>query len=383
MDSFQSFLQILYNTVITKYETYYAFGVQICMVLGVLTFLRILLFLLSSFYRYFLRYFFSHNLFKRYGPGWAVITGATDGIGLQYCFQLAQKRFNLIMIARNSEKLIARKAEIQKHIKNEIKIELVTLDFGCHYSEENYSSFTEVIKEKEIAILVNNVGGGIPLEVAKCKAEEMLNIINVNVTSTTFMTKLILPSMVERSKMCGIINISSGTECQNGWPYLQMYAASKAFVSSFGNSMAKELKKYKIDVLTVICGPVTTNINPLNSPFHTSAETAVRSQLRCLGKETHSHTHWKHGLQNYLSSSFYCIRWLYGSAALKYYPAFLKSNNMHALYHLSIFRTKPKARIKMIKVERDTKFSYDLINYVFIFKKSSIMIIIFLKTVEV
>jgi len=230
----------------------------------------------------------------RYGSSksFALITGATDGIGLAYAKELAKDGFNLIIVGRNPQKLEQRRKEILEiNPKNEIRT--IVQDFNIPFSERTYNSFIQGIKDQEISILVNNVGLMHVYEYHKYPVEKLMEILNVNVEATTFVTRLIVPSMLKRSKRCGVITVSSGLG-DISIPYGAVYSATKAFETYFTNALALEYKNSNIDFLNVHTGEVTTLANPNANSRHISPQEAARSHLRCLGKDTNTTGHVKH-----------------------------------------------------------------------------------------
>ena len=158
-----------------------------------------------------------------------VITGCSKGIGLCYAEELAKKNINLILIARKVDLL----NNIANQIRNQYKVhvEVIIADFG----DENalYDQIEKRLAEKDIGILVNNVG------VANDRLkyfhhevkEKMWNMIKINIAAMTMMSKIVLPRM-EAKKKGAIINISSAASFSPN-PFLTLYSATKAYVDFF------------------------------------------------------------------------------------------------------------------------------------------------------
>lgn len=101
---------------------------------------------------------FEQNLIHKYGDGtWAVITGASDGIGKAFAFQLAQRGFSIVLIARNKDKLDSVQKEIKEKYSN-IKTRVVVADFVKSADEGFFEKIEAQIQDLDISILVNNVG---------------------------------------------------------------------------------------------------------------------------------------------------------------------------------------------------------------------------------
>ncbi|KAJ7100984.1 hypothetical protein O6H91_Y578300 [Diphasiastrum complanatum] len=191
--------------------------------LGVIYLLKLALLLLQGVWVAFLRP--GKNLSKTYGT-WAVVTGATDGIGRAFCFQLAKKRINVVLIGRSKTKL----EDLVKEIQTGYGVD-------ARYAER-------------LGILINNVGMSYPYArfFHELDSELMSNLIRVNIDVTTRMVQLVLPGMLQR-KRGAIINIGSGAaSIMPADPLYTLYAATKAFVDQFSRSLYVEYKHSGIDV---------------------------------------------------------------------------------------------------------------------------------------
>jgi 17beta-estradiol 17-dehydrogenase / very-long-chain 3-oxoacyl-CoA reductase len=153
------------------------------------------------------------DLFKRYGGGWAVVTGGSEGIGLSYAKEFARMGFNVCIISRSEEKLEKAAKEI-KFVNGAIIVEWVSFNFGQWYTEETYKPLVDALNRlDDISVLVNNVGvagGGYFHEV---NFEDISRQIQVNVCAQTYVTRIILPKLLERcdkkNLKCALIDLSS------------------------------------------------------------------------------------------------------------------------------------------------------------------------------
>ncbi|XP_044130383.1 very-long-chain 3-oxoacyl-CoA reductase-like [Bufo gargarizans] len=206
----------------------------------------------------------------QYGQ-WAVVTGATDGIGKAYALELAKRGLDVVLISRTLEKLKRVAAEIEKESGRKIKY--IQADFTN--GSDIYHRIQEELKGLEIGILVNNVG--MKQSEVSCKfldtpnLEKMLDcIINCNILSAVQMTRIILPQMLQRKKGL-VINISS--EAGNRpYPMAVMYSASKVFVDFFSRALCTEYKSQGITVQCVMPLFVSTDMT-----FKMKPNTLVKS----------------------------------------------------------------------------------------------------------
>ncbi|XP_063786204.1 very-long-chain 3-oxoacyl-CoA reductase-B-like [Pseudophryne corroboree] len=242
---------------------------------------------------------------RKYG-GWAVVTGASDGIGKAYAEELARRGLNVVLISRTLKKLqsIAEGIELQTGRKTKI----IQVDFTG--GPENYPKIEEGLKDLEIGILVNNVGmvygEGVPKFLDVPDVNQSLNdIINCNILSAVHMTRLILPQMVARKKGL-IINISS----EAGYrplPFLTVYSATKAFVDFFSRGLHAEYKSDGITVQSVLPLMVSTHMLLFKTEANIiikKAEDFAREALNTVGYTTRTSGCLSHSIQSYVLEHF-------------------------------------------------------------------------------
>lgn len=227
---------------------------------------------------------------------WAVVTGATDGIGKAYAKALAKKGLNVVLISRTRSKL----EEVAKEIEAESKVQtrIVTADFTS--GPEIYEGIRAQTADLEVGVLVNNVGmsyANPEYYLALPDQEKFISkIVTCNIFSVTRMCSLFLPGMVERRKGV-VINISSLSAVIPA-PLLTVYAASKAFVDKFSDDLATEYAHHGITVQSVLPGPVATNMSKIRRPTWMSCapKTFVSSALATLGIARHTTGYYPHSL---------------------------------------------------------------------------------------
>ncbi|KAK5991338.1 Very-long-chain 3-oxoacyl-CoA reductase [Cladobotryum mycophilum] len=205
---------------------------------------------------------------RKYGkPGtWAVITGASDGLGKEYAVQLAAKGFNLVLVSRTLSKLESLAKEIEeKYTGKGLQIKVLAMDFSQD-KDEDYERLRELVKDLDVGILINNVGQShsIPVPFLETPKDELQNIVTINCLGTLKVTQAVAPIMQKRKR--GLI-LTMGSF--GGWtptPYLATYSGSKAFLQQWSNALSSELADYNVDVYLVLSHLVTTAMSKIRRP---------------------------------------------------------------------------------------------------------------------
>lgn len=229
---------------------------------------------------------------------WAVITGATDGIGKAYAEELARLGIDVVLISRTMSKL----QDVAKNIEEEFKVKtkVIQADFN---KRDIYDGIKEQLKGLEIGILINNVGMSYEfpeyyLEIHGGE-DTINNMINCNIISCLMMTRLILPEMVERRK--GVVLNLSSTAAVHPMPFLNIYSATKVCVDYFARALQTEYRSKGIIIQSVIPFFVTTNMSRIRktSLFVPSPRDYVRGQLKTIGLEDRTFGYWAHKIQGW------------------------------------------------------------------------------------
>ena len=183
----------------------------------------------------------------------ALVTGASSGIGKEIAKYLATLGYDLIVVARNTDKLNKLKAEIK-----EVDVRVITLDLS---REQDSLDLYEHLKDEQIDFLVNNAGFGAYGKFTEVPLEKELDLIHTNVSAVHILTKLFLQDMVKRNSGY-ILNVGSVAGFLAG-PTFSSYYASKNYVVRLTQAIHEELRRDKINVgVSVLCpGPVKTNFN--------------------------------------------------------------------------------------------------------------------------
>jgi hypothetical protein len=184
----------------------------------------------------------------------AVITGASSGIGACFACALAGRGKPLALVARSKDKLEALKSELAA--AHSLRIEVIEQDLSAPGAAERLAA---ILKERGMVVdlLVNNAGFGAHGEFWELPLARQSEMLRLNIVALTELTHLLLPAMVAQ-RSGGIINISSTASFQP-IPYTSVYAATKAYVTSFSMGLAEEVGAYGVRVLALCPGGTATN----------------------------------------------------------------------------------------------------------------------------
>lgn len=192
---------------------------------------------------------------------WAIVTGASSGIGRDMSRYLFDLGYNLVIIARDKDKLDKLKKELLEKVeKNNEKREILVIQSDLSIKDNCFDIYRKT-KDLDIDLLINNAGFGVFGNFVETDLEKEINLINTNITAVHILTKLYLKDMVEKNKG-RILNVASIAGMEPG-PLMATYYASKSYVIRLSRAINKELKKKKSKVkISILCpGPVDTNFN--------------------------------------------------------------------------------------------------------------------------
>ena len=190
------------------------------------------------------------NILNRY----TLITGGTEGIGLELARLFATDKHNLIIIARNKDKLEDIKIKFEKEYK--VIVEIIQIDLGV---DKFCEKVIEIVEEKNLVVdnLINNAGIGSFGFFSEAEDGFEEKLININVIALTTLTKYFLKDMIKRGEG-GILNVAS-TAAFVGGPKMSMYYSSKAYVLSLTEALHDEVKNLGIRISCLCPGPVKTS----------------------------------------------------------------------------------------------------------------------------
>ena len=182
----------------------------------------------------------------------ALITGASGGLGLEFAKLLSQKKYDLVVVARSEGKLQKLKEDLED---KDTTVYVCPVDLSVPDAALKVFDFTQE-HDLKIDVLINNAGFGDSGAFAEANWQKQYEMVQVNITALMQLTHCFLPDMIER-KSGKILNLSSVAAFCAG-PGMSIYYASKAFVRSFSEAVAEEVKGTGVTVTALCPGPTAT-----------------------------------------------------------------------------------------------------------------------------
>ncbi|GAA6001632.1 hypothetical protein JCM10207_002240 [Rhodosporidiobolus poonsookiae] len=222
---------------------------------------------------------------KRFGAkkgAWAVVTGATAGIGRDFALQLAGAGFNIFLASRTTSKLEEISQEITAKYP-EIKTQVHAIDFSS--STADYASLKAALDPLDVGVLINNVGKSYegPTFFQDLPDQDMIDIVEININATLKVTKLVVPGMISRKRGL-ILNVGSFSALIPS-PLLAVYSGSKAFLSTWSQALGSELKGTGVEVELLNTYFVVSKLSKIRKPswMIPTPKAYVRSALSHIG----------------------------------------------------------------------------------------------------
>lgn len=222
---------------------------------------------------------------KYYGAkkgAWAVVTGATDGIGREFALQLAKSGFNIFMASRSEAKLQQLASELRAM---GVESQYYAIDFAERDIEKSWQRLFAALSPLDIGVLVNNVGKShdMPVDFVETTDREMSDILEINIHTTLKITKSVLPGMLSRKRGL-ILNISSFAGSSPS-PMLATYSGSKAFLQTWSQALAKEVESKGVTVSLINTFFVVSAMSKIRKPslLAPTPKAYVRSVLSKIG----------------------------------------------------------------------------------------------------
>jgi short-subunit dehydrogenase len=219
----------------------------------------------------------------RYGP-WAIVTGASSGIGEEFARQLAKRGLSLVLCARRKDRLDALAIELRR--AHGVEVRTLALDVGA---SDLVVSLTKAIEGLDVGLVVSNAGFGEKGPFLESSLTRDLQMLDVNCRASLLLAHEFAQRLVTRGR--GGIVFTSSTAAFQGIPFTAHYAATKGYVLQLAEGLWFELKPHGVDVLALCPGPTDTEgprrtgVDPKKVPVKMmSVEPVVRAALAGLGK---------------------------------------------------------------------------------------------------
>ncbi|MBF0141474.1 MAG: SDR family NAD(P)-dependent oxidoreductase [Magnetococcales bacterium] len=218
---------------------------------------------------------------EKYGA-WAVVTGASSGIGEAFSNFFAKNGMDIVLISNEDDELKI----VSKRLEQEHKISTITLCVDLS-DPARYTEITPAIQNLDIGVLANNVSFGRSGDFLNFTMDEYSKMIELNAHSYIWLTYMVLPKLIKKNKGALLFTSSMNAMAPNGGS--AVYTATKGFELYFGCALWDELKNTKIDVLNVLPGPTRTRFQEragtTTAKIAMSAQELVEGMVPFLGKE--------------------------------------------------------------------------------------------------
>jgi short-subunit dehydrogenase len=221
---------------------------------------------------------------KEWAGKWALVTGASAGIGVALATQLASEGTNLVLTARRQDRLQSLAEKLRS--AHAIRTEVFAADLAKPVAPQQIYDFTRQ-KQIEIDLLINNAGFGQYGELPSVETQRLVDMVQVNCVAVVYLTRLYLADMVARKR--GDVLILASTASFQAVPYISTYAATKAFDLLFAEGLAVEMKPYGIRVCALCPGSTESEFHAVAGQEEFSrapeaAEKVARTGLQALAE---------------------------------------------------------------------------------------------------
>lgn len=198
---------------------------------------------------------------------WAVVTGASSGLGVGFAHELARQGANIMLVARRHETLSRIAHELQQNYR--VRTDVAATDLA---DDADRKQLVELLHSREVHTLVNNAGFGSMGRFTDLDAQRITDEISVNITAVSQLSHAVLPQMARRERGA-LINVAS-TGAFQPIPQMAVYAATKSYVLSFSQALWGEYRGTGVRVVCICPGPTDTGF------FAAAGNDAVMSQRR-------------------------------------------------------------------------------------------------------
>jgi 17beta-estradiol 17-dehydrogenase / very-long-chain 3-oxoacyl-CoA reductase len=230
------------------------------------------------------------------------VTGATDGIGKAYAFAFAKQGLNVVLISRTEAKLKEVQTEIKQKYSN-VEVQIIVCDYS-KFDDAAKASVKKNLDSLEVGVLVNNVGVGYryPQYFDELSDQEVKDLLTMNVESTVWMTRIVLPGMLSRRKGA-IVNLSSGSALYT-LPLLAEYSGAKSFIEKFSRALNAEYRGKGITCQCQVPFYVATKLAKMRKSLTVpTPEAYVRMAIKWVGyPDALVQPFWLHAIQGWVLS---------------------------------------------------------------------------------
>ena len=234
---------------------------------------------------------------ERYGD-WALVTGASSGIGAEFARAFAREGISVVLSARREDRLRELAAELER--EHRVATRVVAADLA---SPEGPARLASAVADLDLAILVNNAGFGHAGRFDRCDLAALQAMVQVNCAAPVVLTGLLLPRLLERGR--GAVIVVGSVAGRQPLPLHGVYSATKAFDLLFGEALAVEVRDRGIDVLVLEPGPTDTEFQRVAREVAHAGEPAsqvVAVALEALGEQSSVISGWWNWLRANLGS---------------------------------------------------------------------------------
>ncbi len=266
---------------------------------GCYVILSLLFTLLRSFWMHHVCVHKLSDLSRLYGRGsWAVVTGASRGLGLAFCAELARQGFNLVMAARSLQAMQENAEQIRQKYQG-VQVKVVAADLG---SQRGVDELIGQIAGLDVSILVSNAGTMQIDSFVDLKESDINNIVNLNINANVQMVTATRKIFATRNRPHSAVIVTSSLTSSVPFPYLNLYAPTKAFLSSYFGKTIEEAADRRVDLMVAEYGAVATDMVPFPAipGIIADAESTIKSTLVQLGHRTRTYGTMMHDVQDWL-----------------------------------------------------------------------------------
>lgn len=223
------------------------------------------------------------RLRDRYGD-WALVTGASSGIGADFARALAREGVSCVVTARREDRLRDLAGELESAYG--VRTRVIAADLA---TESGQRRVIDGVNDLSIGMLVNNAGFGLAGRLTKQDPATLRQMIELNCQAPVALTRALLPAMVQRAR--GAVIVVSSVAGRQAMPLFGVYAATKSFDLLFGEALWSELREHNVDVTVLMPGPVATEFEAAagerrpHPEADEPADVCVRYALEALGKQ--------------------------------------------------------------------------------------------------